>query len=86
MFSCLAEIMFKNIFFILREKSRFAIKVRHYLFVLIKSLLFSRFDLPLFDFRLPGVSSISADTHKVHYFIINESQLTRFITPCRKAH
>ena len=23
------------------------------------------FKLPLFDFRLPGVSSISADTHKV---------------------
>eukprot|EP00112_Aurelia_sp_Birch-Aquarium-sp1_P009240 Seg2040.7 transcript_id=Seg2040.7/GoldUCD/mRNA.D3Y31 product="Sphingosine-1-phosphate lyase 1" protein_id=Seg2040.7/GoldUCD/D3Y31 len=25
------------------------------------------FDLPLFDFRLPGVSSISADTHKYGY-------------------
>lgn len=25
------------------------------------------FPLPLFDFRLPGVSSISCDTHKVRY-------------------
>ena len=25
-------------------------------------------DLPLFDFRVPGVTSISADTHKVRVF------------------
>lgn len=27
------------------------------------------YNLPLFDFRLPGVTSISADTHKVLIFL-----------------
>lgn len=29
------------------------------------------YNLPLFDFQLPGVTSISADTHKVYPHCIN---------------
>jgi len=41
------------------------------------------YPLPLFDFRLPGVTSISCDTHKVILYRIMKLELKHFRRVCK---
>lgn len=41
-------------------------------------------DIPVFDFRLPGVTSISADTHKYGYGLKGTSVLALLLVPFRR--